>query len=161
MDKGLQPSPEDVLAIEQVLLRYTGGIDRKDYGLFRRCFTPDVHAEYGGLFGPFKRLEELATFMEVVHSDLDSTLHRLTNFTVLDFDGERARMGTYIDTMLIKQGHPKGDYFHIYGTFTEELSRYEGEWRVRAKSFHPVFFTGNPEVVDMTAATEAVSQLAG
>ena len=98
--------------------------------------------------------------MEVVHSDLDSTLHRITNFTLLDFDGERARMGAYIDTMLIKQGHPKGDYFHIYGTFTEVFA-VRREWRVRAKSFHPVFFTGNPEVVDLTAATEAVSQLAG
>jgi SnoaL-like domain len=156
-----QPTPEDILAIEQVLLRYTGGIDRKDYELFRRGFTPDVHAEYGDLFGPFERIEELATFMEVVHRDLDRTLHQLSNFTLLDFDGERARMSTYIDTMLIKQGHPKGDYFHIYGIFTEELSRHEGEWRVRAKSFDPVFFTGNPEVVDLTPATEAVSRLAG
>lgn len=44
--------------ISELLVRYATGIDRRDWGLLRSCFTDDVAADYGDV-GVWHGVDEL------------------------------------------------------------------------------------------------------
>ena len=52
--------------VADVLVRYATGIDRRDWALFRTCFTDDCEADYGEI-GVWHGMEEIADFMTMVH----------------------------------------------------------------------------------------------
>lgn len=74
--------------IEQILLRYATGIDKRDWALFRTCFIDDAVGDYGDI-GTFTGADNLTDFMIAAHGGFGSTNHMLTNF-VIQVDGDRA-----------------------------------------------------------------------
>jgi hypothetical protein len=153
------PTGEDLIGIQQALYAYCGGIDTKDYDLFRAAFTDDVRASYGELFGPFDGLDQLATFMEVLHRDLDNSAHRVSNIYFLEFDGDSARVRSYVNAILVKVGHPGGDFLHAHGTYVNELRRGPDGWRIGSKQYEHLLQTGNPNIPAFDEAIEAVARL--
>jgi hypothetical protein len=63
--------------IAEVLVRYATGIDRRDWGLFRSCFTADCHADYEGI-GTWESADAITDFMVRAHADMGHTLHRIS-----------------------------------------------------------------------------------
>ncbi len=61
--------------------RYATGIDRRDWDLFRTCFTDDCEADYGEI-GLWHGVDEITEWMRVVHDACGHTLHRITNIAV-------------------------------------------------------------------------------
>jgi hypothetical protein len=155
----LKPSSDDQFEIRQALLSYTCGIDTKDYDLFRSGFTADVRVTFEKWVDPLEDLEQLTTFMEVLHRNLDGSAHRVTNFFYLEMEADRAVVRTYIHALLVKAGHPGGDSFDVYGTYTDELRRGENGWRVAAKHCDQLFDSGNADVLEFEAASLAVAEL--
>src|SRR5262245_64433983 len=84
--------------ITQVLLRYASGIDRRDWDLFRTCFTDDCHADYGDI-GAWDDVEAITAFMIESHAQLGHTMHRLSNFSIAVSD-DKASARTYVDALL-------------------------------------------------------------
>jgi threonine dehydrogenase-like Zn-dependent dehydrogenase len=68
-------------AVADVLVRYATGIDRRDWDLFRTCFTADVEADYGEI-GVWHGVDEITEWMRVVHDACGHTMHRITNVVV-------------------------------------------------------------------------------
>ena len=64
--------------IAEVLVRYATGINRRDWALFRTCFTEGVRAEYGDA-GTWESVDEITEFMTNAHADMGHTLHQLSN----------------------------------------------------------------------------------
>ena len=53
--------------VADVLVRYATGIDRRDWALFRTCFTPDCEADYGDI-GVWHGADAITEWMEKSHA---------------------------------------------------------------------------------------------
>jgi 3-phenylpropionate/cinnamic acid dioxygenase small subunit len=129
---------DDVRAARQdigdVLVRYATGIDRRDWELFRTCFTDDVRADYEGI-DSWSGVEAITTFMEEVHAGMGHTLHRLTNMTV-DVAGDTATARTYVDVVVMTPDGGSGA--HAIGFYDDELRHTAAGWRIATRRFTPV-----------------------
>jgi 3-phenylpropionate/cinnamic acid dioxygenase small subunit len=120
--------------IAEVLTRYATGIDRRDWDLFRTCFTVDVHADYGGV-GTWDGVDAITAFMTNVHADMPHTLHRLSNMAI-SVAGETATARTYVDAFLVL-----GDGENIVnaiGFYDDDLVRTPDGWRITRRHFTSV-----------------------
>jgi hypothetical protein len=67
--------------IAELQVRYATGIDRRDWDLFRTCFTDDCVADYGDI-GVWHGTDEITAWMDQAHQGAGHTLHRITNHAV-------------------------------------------------------------------------------
>ena len=140
-------SRDDVHDIGEVLVRYASGIDRRDWALFRSCFTDDCTADYGDI-GVWHGAEEITTWMDQVHAAFGPTLHRITNVDVRPHgpedhptiaDGgtgggaDRAVARCYVDVLLVfadGQGSIRGA-----GYYDDVVVRTDAGWRIAERTF--------------------------
>ena len=120
--------------ITEVLVRYATGIDTRDWELFRSCFTPDVHADYGAGVGVWDDVGAITEYMTVMHQDMRDTKHMLTNI-VIDIDGTHATASTYVQAVLVVSDDPPLWYEPV-GRYVDRLVRTRDGWRIRERAFH-------------------------
>jgi 3-phenylpropionate/cinnamic acid dioxygenase small subunit len=121
--------------IEDVLVRYATGIDRRDWTALRSCFTDDCHADYGDT-GEWHSGDEITEWMRVIHEQCGHTMHRLTNI-VIEPDGlERATARSYVDAIVMGPDDVNGA--HAVGYYDDELVQTDGEWRIARRRFTSV-----------------------
>jgi hypothetical protein len=123
---------DDERAITAVIMRYATGIDRRNWELFRTCFTEDVRAEYGS-FGTWTSAAEITTFMEQAHAALGATLHRMSN-VVIEARAEGAVVRSYVDALLMP-GAAGGEPHRGIGYYDDEFVRTPQGWRIRRRLF--------------------------
>jgi 3-phenylpropionate/cinnamic acid dioxygenase small subunit len=117
--------------VADLLVRYATGIDRRNWPLFRSCFTDDCHADYGDI-GVWDGADALTAWMEQSHAGCGHTLHRITNQTVLpNGDGLGAR--SYVDAIVMAPDNRRGT--RAVGHYDDELVRTEEGWRIRRRLF--------------------------
>lgn len=114
--------------ITEVLVRYATGIDRRDWELFRTCFTEDCLCDYGDL-GSWRSADAITAFMRGAHSG--PSMHRLTNFAIT-LDGDHARARTYVDARVYHRG---GNGMHSIGTYDDDLVRTNDGWRIAGRRY--------------------------
>jgi ketosteroid isomerase-like protein len=155
-------SPEDGLAIQEVMTRYASAIDDKDWALFRTCWTDDCEASFSGL--RYVGRQELSDGLEDMHAPLDGSLHRFSNVKITSFDGDTAQATSYVHAVMVKAAHPDGADFHMFGYYEDELVKDDGAWKIARRAFHTVWSQGNPGVlaldggaVDELRRTEATA----
>ena len=120
--------------IADVLVRYASGIDRRDWALFRSCFTDDCLADYGDI-GVWHGADEITTWMDRAHQGAGHTMHRITNHDVrVDHDGARAR--SYVDAIVLGADNLTG--IRAVGYYDDELVRTEQGWQIRRRQFTSV-----------------------
>jgi 3-phenylpropionate/cinnamic acid dioxygenase small subunit len=122
----------DIEAIQQVLLRYSTAIDRRDWDTFRTCFTDDAQSDYGDI-GRWSSAEEITAFMAAAHGGFGPTNHMLSNM-VIELDGDRATATTYVHAVLTA-GHDPEAWFDSVGTYEDTLVRTADGWRIAARTF--------------------------
>jgi hypothetical protein len=123
---------EDERQITGVILNYATGIDRRDYALFRSCFTDDIEADYGAAGGSFTTGDELTDHMEKMHRDLGLTLHRNTNIVITAADGG-AEARTYVDALLMTKMNMIA--FDPVGYYDDFLVRTLEGWKIKKRKF--------------------------
>ena len=117
--------------IAEVLVRYATGIDRRDWELFRTCFTPDVLAEYEGL-DPWNSVDEITESMTSSHADMGHTMHQLANLAI-SVDGDTATARSYVDAVLMAADGSAG--LNPRGFYDDELVRTSDGWRIAHRRF--------------------------
>ena len=122
--------------IAKVLVRYATGIDRRDWDLFRTCFTEDVLAEYEGL-DPWRSVEEITESMAMSHADMGHTMHQLSNLAIT-VDGDTATARSYVDAILMAADGQSG--LNPRGFYDDELVRTPVGWRIAHRRFTSVHF---------------------
>ena len=122
--------------IEAVLLRFTSGIDRRDWELLRSAFTDDCHVEMGE-FGAFDGADEITAYEAAAHADVGPSLHRMTNFDIV-VEGDAARARTYVDAWISLTSTPPGPAAHAIGTYDDQLVRTPRGWRIARRVFTSV-----------------------
>jgi 3-phenylpropionate/cinnamic acid dioxygenase small subunit len=128
----LAPVDRDVRQdVADVLVRYATGIDRRDWALFRTCFTEDCHADYGDV-GVWDGVEAITEFMAKSHAAMGHTLHRITNVAVTRIAGGVVARG-YVDAVLMTADNRTG--VHAIGYYDDELVHTAGGWRIARRRF--------------------------
>ena len=134
----MTPAPElDVSArldIADLLVRYATGIDRRDWVLFRSCFTDDCVADYGDI-GVWHGADEITAWMDRAHQGAGHTLHRMTNADVrAQPNGANAR--SYVDAIVLGADNLTG--IRAVGYYDDDLVRTEHGWQIRGRRFTSV-----------------------
>lgn len=122
--------------IGELLVRYCTGIDRRDWELFRTCFTEDCHADYGDI-GMWESAEAITEFMAATHAPMGHTLHRLSNVAVT-MNGDSAEARSYVDAILMAADGTSG--INAYGWYDDTLTRTPDGWRIARRHFTMVTF---------------------
>jgi 3-phenylpropionate/cinnamic acid dioxygenase small subunit len=121
--------------IAEVLIRYATGIDRRDWDLFRSCFTSDCRAEYEGI-GTWESADAITDFMVTAHAGMGHTMHRMSNMAIdvdSDSDSDRAVARSYVDGILMAADGETG--FNPIGFYDDELVRTPDGWRIAHRTF--------------------------
>jgi 3-phenylpropionate/cinnamic acid dioxygenase small subunit len=131
--------PAVVAAVSEVLVRYATGIDRRDWDLFRTCFTDDCKADYGtmpdGAALLWSSAEEITAWMAASHRDMGHTLHRITNPRV-EGDGDSVTARCYVDALLMTpDGHT---IMNAVGFYDDTLVLTADGWKISQRQFTAV-----------------------
>jgi SnoaL-like domain len=129
-------SPQDERAISALLISYGCAIDRRDWELFRACFSEDCECDYGS-FGRWLGPTAITNYMKHVHADMGPTLHRITNI-VMSMEGGQALARCYVDALLMPVA-VSGPVHHGIGYYDDQLIRTGTGWRIARRQFVPVF----------------------
>ncbi|WP_068280752.1 nuclear transport factor 2 family protein [Aldersonia kunmingensis] len=125
---------EDRQDINDLLLRYATGIDRRDWPLFRTVFTEDCVLDYGDI-GKWNGVGAVTEFMEAVHAPAGHTMHRMSNH-VVTVDGDRAQARTYVDAFVMSADNASG--VNAVGFYDDDLLRTGDGWRIANRVFTSV-----------------------
>jgi 3-phenylpropionate/cinnamic acid dioxygenase small subunit len=118
--------------VAEVLVRYATGIDRRDWALFRTCFTEDCHADYGRDIGVFHGIDALTEFMAASHASMGHTLHRITNASV-STSGNGVVARSYVDAVLMAADRKSG--LNAIGYYDDELVRTDRGWKIARRRY--------------------------
>jgi len=118
--------------VAEVLVRYATGIDRRDWALFRTCFTRDCHADYGDI-GVWDGVEAITEFMTKSHAAMGHTLHRITNQAITERADGGVAARSYVDAILLAAGNQRG--MHAIGYYDDELVRTADGWRIARRRY--------------------------
>jgi ketosteroid isomerase-like protein len=138
---------EDQLEIAQLAHRYARGMDQRDLGALKALFTEDLTVAADGmrtLTGRDRILRGLLALVE----PCDLTIHSVTT-TVVEpgADDDSARLVWYVQARHTRFGVPGGDTFTVSGTYTETVTRCDGDWVIAARQFDIVSGDGNADVL--------------
>jgi 3-phenylpropionate/cinnamic acid dioxygenase small subunit len=141
--------------IADLLVRYATGIDRRDWVLFRSCFTEDCAADYGDI-GRWHGGDAITSWMERTHATCGHTLHRITNQVVSQHDGS---VTAHSDVDAIIMGPDNLTGVQAIGYYDDEFVWGDEGWRIARRTFTTVLV--RPVEAGRTAVTEldAIKQL--
>jgi 3-phenylpropionate/cinnamic acid dioxygenase small subunit len=125
--------------VAEVVVRYATGIDRRDWVLFRTCFTEDCEADYGDI-GAWHGADEITAWMERSHSLRGYTLHRITNVVVTRRDGGAAAR-SYVDAVVLSLDNQTGS--EALGYYDDYLVPTDEGWKIARRRFTMVHVRRN------------------
>lgn len=125
--------------VAEVLVRYATGIDRRDWDLFRTCFTADVEADYGDI-GTWHGVDEITDWMAATHEPCGHTLHRMTNVAVTPVADGRVQARSYVEALVLFGDSESG--VRATGFYDDELVGTDDGWRIATRRFTQVLIEG-------------------
>jgi hypothetical protein len=121
------------------VLRYATAIDRRDWVLFRTCFTDDCFADYGRV-GAWQGVEPFARFMETIHNRCGRSIHRISNL-VVTHSGDDRHIRSYVDALVLGLDNASGT--RSIGWYDDEVIRTTHGWRISKRDFTMVYATSD------------------
>ena len=117
--------------VADLLVRYAGGIDRRDWALLRSCFTDECQADYGDI-GRWKSGDEITEWMRKTHDPLGHSLHRITNASFA-WEGEAVAVRSYVDALVLLADNVRGA--QSAGFYDDLVVRAGSEWKIARRRF--------------------------
>lgn len=135
---------DDIVAIQQVLARYTLALDARRADLIVDCFTDDGMMQIGEVYVlPAKDFAALS--MESLPA-FGATQHML-GLPLIHVDGDRAWSRCHYMAQHIKdEASPRA--FMIGGWYHDELVRTDKGWRIAHRRGCPLWADGNEAILD-------------
>jgi 3-phenylpropionate/cinnamic acid dioxygenase small subunit len=125
--------------IGDLLVRYATGIDRRDWALFRTCFTDDCEADYGDI-GVWHGADAITEWMTQSHAPMGHTMHRITNQAITS-QGDGAVARSYVDAVLMSADNTTS--FRAIGYYDDELVRTDDGWKIATRRYTMVNLQSN------------------
>jgi 3-phenylpropionate/cinnamic acid dioxygenase small subunit len=117
--------------VGEVLVRYATGIDRRDWDLFRTCFTDDLVADYGDI-GTWEGAASITEWMRRAHEPCGHTLHRISNESISPV-GEHVVARSYVDAIIMDAENTSG--MRAAGFYDDVFTQAHSEWRIARRTF--------------------------
>jgi hypothetical protein len=132
----------DRLQINDLLVRYTVAIDKKDWQLLDTCFTPDAHVDYtsaGGIAGDYPKVR---AWLAAALAPFPLTVHAIAN-SVVAIDGDTATARTYVHNPMTFH-NPDGSVhlFTVGAYYNDALVWTPDGWRIRERIEEQAFLDG-------------------
>lgn len=121
--------------IQDALLRYARGVDRKDWDMVRGSFHPDAIDSHGEFLG---NSEEFIDWVTRRHAKIPFSVHFLGN-CLIDFLGDdAAAVETYFIAMQRREtaqnGAPAtGTDVEIFGRYCDRFEKRDGAWKIAGR----------------------------
>ncbi|WP_420638255.1 nuclear transport factor 2 family protein [Candidatus Poriferisocius sp.] len=141
------PNPEDRLAIEDVIVRYTVAIDEKDWDLLDTVFTPDARLDYSSsapdvpeAAGDYPTVKG---WLQAALSIFPMTQHLVGKTYIRSWDGDTAQCTTLFhnpmgmpvadDGKTFDPNGPKQFMFFVGGWYHDTVTRTPDGFRITQK----------------------------
>ncbi len=124
----------DRIALQDVMLKYTAGVDERDYDLYRSCFADDVEVLD---FGPnsFHGADAWLDYVKEALEQYNATQHLLgPQFATVDGDSARTRSDVQALHYLKE---PEGSTFTLWATYETDMVRIDGAWKIKRHRLVP------------------------
>ena len=134
----------DDLAIREVLYGYAAGVDRRDWALFRDCFTDEVTVDlssWNGRPAATLRADDWVAGVRAGISGFDATQHLTANHRVR-VDGDRARCTSEVQATHVLGG----ERVVLGGWYDTGLRRTPAGWRIASSTLHVTWREGREEL---------------
>lgn len=132
--------------IQETILKYSWGIDSRNWDLFRSIFADELDMDfssYSGAPGARMTAEQWVAGCQALHPGFDATQHVLSNF-MIDVDGDEATAIVYM-----KAEHFLDDDYHtLGGHYTHRLNRRGAGWLIHATTLTVTWRRGNFDVYE-------------
>jgi 3-phenylpropionate/cinnamic acid dioxygenase small subunit len=135
----------DRFEISDLLARYSTALDSRDWELLREVFVPDASCDYGSLGHP-RSVEEIIALVRGTLDGLDATEHLIGN-VVAAVDGDEATAEAYVIAQHMRRGARGGDDYLIGARYSDRLARTPDGWRIKHRTIHRMWWTGNRDVI--------------
>ena len=119
----------DRAAIQDVLLRYARGVDRRDLDLVASCFTPN--AAYEGALACGTIADALARLRDRMARS-ESTMHFIGN-QLIEINGDTASSETYAIAYHRLTEGAEAKLLTVGVRYLDELTREGDEWRIHRR----------------------------
>jgi hypothetical protein len=135
---------EDRALISEQVIRYALSVDRRDWAMFRECFTDPVyidHSENGLTARDYPRDDFVAIVREAV-SGFATTQHLSPNH-VMEFDPSDPNRATCYSSMYAQHYRPgdeDGSLVLLRGSYTNHMLRTSNGWRIARQIQHIGWF---------------------
>jgi len=139
----------DRAALSDVLNNYAAGVDRRDWTLFRSCFSDDLEADFTGVLpgdvchGADKWVAAAVKLIE----PLTATQHIITNH-VHDIDRDTAKSRSYLQAQhMQKDAQGNQRHYLIGGYYDYDMVRTGQGWKIKKYSLTQTWCSGDPSVL--------------
>lgn len=138
---------QDRLDIEACLLRYTRGVDRKDWELVRSAYHTDAHDNHGNYKGG---IDGFIDSLIRRHATIEQSLHLVSNLTIEFADTDVALLEAYFivhQRLSPEAGDARLAYLRgapirpeeaveteVVGRYVDHMTRREGVWRIQNRT---------------------------
>jgi hypothetical protein len=133
----------DRIEINDLLIRYTVAIDKKDYRLLDTCFTPDARLDYtsaGGVAGDYPKVR---AWLEKALAPFPMTIHYVTN-SVVELNGDTAIARTAVlNPMGFQNEDGSMHNFTVGAYYNDQLVRTGDGWRIRERIEENAYMDGD------------------
>ena len=147
---------QDHLDITQLHHRYAWALDHRDWKLLESCFTADAQADYGDL-GVFTPASAIVDLCHQALGGLDASQHLIGN-TMVELAGDRATSTCYFQAQHVFVSDNGLNTYIVAGSYTDELVRDDGTWRIAKRTLTPMWRDGNSNVFAEAAARLAAAE---
>ena len=132
----------DRLQLQDLVMRYCRGCDRRDFALVRSLYHDDAIDDHGAMFkgGP----DEFVAWLPQATAHWDLTRHSISN-SLFVIDGDRAEGEHYVEAWH-RTPAPDARMFIVLGRYLDRYERRDGVWKFLHRSL--VFDHGSIVPVD-------------
>lgn len=115
----------DRRAIDDLLARYTRGVDRLDRELLASVYHEDALDDHGCFVGT---REEFIDYVLAMHTEHHHATMHFAGSTTVEIDGATAHAETYyLFCSMNKRGQP---FTMVGGRYLDRMEKRDGEWRI-------------------------------
>jgi len=138
MDSSKINELDDRASINDVIYRYSTGVDGKDWALFRTCFADPLNADFTSTGVPAPRTFPLDTWIRVVQKTLSPyrvTQHFNSN-VIIKVNGDEATAVVYLKARHFPLDDPDNKkIWDVGGYYTDRLVRTPEGWKIANLKF--------------------------
>lgn len=147
----------DRRAIEECLLRYIRGVDRKNWDLVRSAYHPDAYDDHGAYKGGIDGFIESRL---KVHATIEQSMHLVTNLCIEFAGPDSALAESYFIThqrhtpeagdarLAYLRGAPiaadQAVETEVIGRYVDHMTRKDGAWRIQRRTVVFEVVRGHP-----------------